>query len=275
MKFARYLEDTQTPEWKKAYIDYRGLKKRITAIRKAHEGPLSDLSAESEVDEQQSERGRPALSQKSPATARIQQELNLEGSECDVTLVESSGIAKRVGEGAASESSATKVRPEKHAGPSHRSATLDERVLFSATSVPPPPVPNENRRPTFLQSSESDAHRENVPAETKRPNKPSSRPIPSGSKSSYAKSIASLGRKGTALSIRHGSDRSINPMDRLTLSQLLTQLDPMEEAFFTALDAQLEKIDAFYSAREGEMVARSKVLQEQLEELAEHKKVVK
>ncbi|KAK1235825.1 Xenotropic and polytropic retrovirus receptor 1 [Marasmius sp. AFHP31] len=33
MKFARYLEDTQTPEWKRAYIDYRGLKKRITKIR--------------------------------------------------------------------------------------------------------------------------------------------------------------------------------------------------------------------------------------------------
>ncbi|TFL04667.1 SPX domain-containing protein [Pterulicium gracile] len=33
MKFARYLEDTQTPEWKKAYMDYRLLKKRISAIR--------------------------------------------------------------------------------------------------------------------------------------------------------------------------------------------------------------------------------------------------
>ncbi|KAG1736101.1 SPX domain-containing protein [Suillus paluster] len=33
MKFARYLNDTQTPEWKKAYIDYRCLKKCIGAIR--------------------------------------------------------------------------------------------------------------------------------------------------------------------------------------------------------------------------------------------------
>ncbi|OSC98087.1 hypothetical protein PYCCODRAFT_1030570 [Trametes coccinea BRFM310] len=37
MKFARYLEETQTPEWKKAYIDYRGLKKRITAIKRAYD----------------------------------------------------------------------------------------------------------------------------------------------------------------------------------------------------------------------------------------------
>ncbi|KIY70705.1 SPX-domain-containing protein [Cylindrobasidium torrendii FP15055 ss-10] len=38
MKFARYLQETQTPEWKKAYIDYRGLKKRLTAIRRRQEG---------------------------------------------------------------------------------------------------------------------------------------------------------------------------------------------------------------------------------------------
>lgn len=38
MKFAQYLRDTQIPEWKKAYIDYRGLKKRITAIREAQQG---------------------------------------------------------------------------------------------------------------------------------------------------------------------------------------------------------------------------------------------
>ncbi|KAK7463123.1 Xenotropic and polytropic retrovirus receptor 1 [Stygiomarasmius scandens] len=37
MKFARYLQDTQTPEWKKAYIDYRGLKKRISACRRFQE----------------------------------------------------------------------------------------------------------------------------------------------------------------------------------------------------------------------------------------------
>jgi len=38
MKFARYLEDTQTPEWKKAYIDYRGLKKRIASINRQQTG---------------------------------------------------------------------------------------------------------------------------------------------------------------------------------------------------------------------------------------------
>ncbi|TFY58647.1 hypothetical protein EVJ58_g6292 [Rhodofomes roseus] len=45
MKFARYLEETQTPEWKKAYIDYRGLKKKITAIRRAQELDLDTSGA--------------------------------------------------------------------------------------------------------------------------------------------------------------------------------------------------------------------------------------
>ncbi|KAF8633502.1 hypothetical protein AX15_001415 [Amanita polypyramis BW_CC] len=42
MKFGRYLQDTQTTEWKRAYIDYRGLKKLIAAIRISQE--VSDSS---------------------------------------------------------------------------------------------------------------------------------------------------------------------------------------------------------------------------------------
>ncbi|KAF8260825.1 hypothetical protein EI94DRAFT_1667630, partial [Lactarius quietus] len=38
MKFARYLDNAQAPEWKRAYIDYRGLKKRIMAIKSAQQG---------------------------------------------------------------------------------------------------------------------------------------------------------------------------------------------------------------------------------------------
>jgi hypothetical protein len=53
MKFERYLQETQTPEWKKAYIDYSGLKKRIAAIHRWHEGlgPLpSSGGADADVE---------------------------------------------------------------------------------------------------------------------------------------------------------------------------------------------------------------------------------
>jgi SPX domain protein involved in polyphosphate accumulation len=34
MKFAKYLEEQSIPEWRKAYLDYKGLKKRLKVIEK-------------------------------------------------------------------------------------------------------------------------------------------------------------------------------------------------------------------------------------------------
>ncbi|KAG5349908.1 hypothetical protein C0989_001312 [Termitomyces sp. Mn162] len=64
-------------------------------------------------------------------------------------------------------------------------------------------------------------------------------------------------------------------MERLPLNELLLQLEPIEKAFFIALDKQLDKIDCFYSVREAEFMARTKVLHEQLDELGDHKELVK
>ena len=36
MKFAKYLEDQSVPEWRKAYINYKGLKKRLKQIEKVN-----------------------------------------------------------------------------------------------------------------------------------------------------------------------------------------------------------------------------------------------
>lgn len=41
MKFAKYLESESIPEWRKAYINYKGLKKRLKAIEKVKKFPLS------------------------------------------------------------------------------------------------------------------------------------------------------------------------------------------------------------------------------------------
>lgn len=57
MKFAQYLNDTQTPEWKKAYIDYRGLKKRIGAIHAEHIARQS-FTGTTDVDKQAREYGQ-------------------------------------------------------------------------------------------------------------------------------------------------------------------------------------------------------------------------
>lgn len=36
MKFAKHLESESIPEWRKAYINYKGLKKRLKAIEKVN-----------------------------------------------------------------------------------------------------------------------------------------------------------------------------------------------------------------------------------------------
>lgn len=36
MKFAKYLEGQSVPEWRKAYINYKGLKKRLKQIEKVN-----------------------------------------------------------------------------------------------------------------------------------------------------------------------------------------------------------------------------------------------
>lgn len=57
----------------------------------------------------------------------------------------------------------------------------------------------------------------------------------------------------------------------LPLHVLREHLTPQETAFVDLLDSELEKIESFYQARESEMVAQQKTLQEQLVELAHHR----
>ena len=67
---------------------------------------------------------------------------------------------------------------------------------------------------------------------------------------------------------------SRRPSSPAPLHVLLTRLSPEEAAFFSKLDGELDKVEAFYLAREKEMQARAKVLREQLEELKGHRLLV-
>ena len=59
----------------------------------------------------------------------------------------------------------------------------------------------------------------------------------------------------------------------MSLRELIPLLSPAEAAFFTALDAELDKIEGFFLDREKEFLARGRVLKEQLEELGEHRRL--
>jgi hypothetical protein len=57
----------------------------------------------------------------------------------------------------------------------------------------------------------------------------------------------------------------------LPLHKIITQLTPQELSFFSMIDAQLDKVESFYLAREKEMVARSLMLLNQLKGLKDHR----
>jgi SPX domain protein involved in polyphosphate accumulation len=63
-------------------------------------------------------------------------------------------------------------------------------------------------------------------------------------------------------------------MAALPLREILGQLTSQEMGFFNYIDAQLEKVESFYSSREKELVCRTRLLQEQLRELQDHRKLV-
>ena len=65
----------------------------------------------------------------------------------------------------------------------------------------------------------------------------------------------------------------MNPLANLPLYKVITQLTPQELAFFSMIDAQLDKVESFYLAKEKEMVARSCVLLNQLEDLKDHREM--
>ena len=69
------------------------------------------------------------------------------------------------------------------------------------------------------------------------------------------------------------ASRRTDPLAALPLHELLNQLSPYEVSFFIMLDAQLDKVESFYVAREKEMLARGHMLKNQLNELHDHRKL--
>lgn len=67
--------------------------------------------------------------------------------------------------------------------------------------------------------------------------------------------------------------RPTNPMAILSLQEVLMQLSPLEIAFFTMLDAELDKVETFYVTREKEALEKGQMLENQLQELVEHRKI--
>ncbi|KAG5646758.1 hypothetical protein DXG03_002444 [Asterophora parasitica] len=309
MKFARYLQDTQTPEWKKAYIDYRALKKRITAVRKVQEGLAADPPSSEPEDDRESlvhqsgpearppqpiiqatedhniravshepiapqppPPGRHAYFEEPSRASGSVESLNRELSFVSKTRRGSASVSVR----GRRPSFVTSIR--RGLGIEHDKAE-DDHADTEVDHEPSEPLPPPTARAAFGQrpatgSYETVTHEPVTSKQRRMSNAASTR----GRRASFAypKSLASFRRGQNVRSMTGGSgtSRATNPMEVLPLNELLAQLNPTEQAFFTALDAQLDKIEAFYTAREKEMFERSKMLHEQMDELGDHKKLV-
>ncbi|KAJ7634889.1 SPX domain-containing protein [Roridomyces roridus] len=215
MKFARYLEDTQTPEWKRAYIDYRLLKKKIAAIQRASGVPHLDESPVIDQDEQLTPpppSGQQNLYQTVSHDGVLSPAHSHHWQTSSAPFPEQSSVTSRVS--------------------LQRAQTLPVSIPASAHISPTQP-PIRGRAPSFgrLFSSKKDSK-----------NFMRLRPQPP------------------------------HPYSDLPLRQLIPLLSPLERAFFSTLDAEVEKIETFYVTREEEMRQRTDLLEKQLEELSEHKK---
>ena len=54
---------------------------------------------------------------------------------------------------------------------------------------------------------------------------------------------------------------------------MIPTLTPLERQFVEKLDQELDKVEAFYRARESEAMIRATALKEQLRELQDHRRI--
>ncbi|KAF7316200.1 Signal transduction protein [Mycena indigotica] len=216
MKFARYLEDAQTPEWQRAYIDYRLLKKRITAIRRAMASQEQTISP---------------ISSRINTNLTVPSQVSVAQTDIPNSPRSSLSVAKST-EGQQPPTNLNDSLPDfpgessQRRDPFHRSTTMPASIGSSA-----------RRTASFTRM--------------------------------FSSSNSRLSRRITLLV----GGQKPHPYSDLPLRELLPLLSPLELAFFTTLDAEVEKIEKFYVAREHDMKLLTNLLEQQLAELDEHRKL--
>ncbi|KAJ7100198.1 SPX domain-containing protein [Mycena belliarum] len=223
MKFARYLEDTQTPEWQRAYINYRLLKKRITAIRRAN-------GEQSKTDSDPISTAVPAGTSQPSVLQVIDSQSSLHHS--------------------------ISSNPQKNPPKSETATASVSNLVHSNASG----ADQSHRREPFNRSY-------TAPPQGSIHSDWSIR----GRPTSLSRMFSSGNSKGTGRLFTVGPKP--HPYSELPLRELIPLLSPPELAFFSTLDAELDKIETFYIARQGEMHLRTKLLEDQLDELAEHRRL--
>ncbi|TRM56258.1 EXS family-domain-containing protein, partial [Schizophyllum amplum] len=248
----------QTPEWKKAYIDYRALKKCIARVRLAQEGqahaglPTDGAYPASPID------SAPPVS---PA-----------GFHVAVSPLEPSQTA-----------CAPRFLPEEITEVTEEPGEVAEEprghIYLDV------PQEDEGGRGEASYTSHASAHTSHASAHTSHASGPTARSHPTSHGASLMRRMTEtmsrmpgMQRRGTGFSM-HGAMRLLTTTPQpfttaASYATLLTLLSPLEMGFFALLDNEREKIEKFYVAREKELQERTTLLREQLNELADHRELL-
>lgn len=305
MKFARYLDENTVPEWRKVYIQYRGLKKLIKRVAEHREARLR-LEAELGINSSHSSSTTIAATASSadPYIRRRNVAGHFSGldQEAQSTLASSSGFKRRIDYGGttAPAPSLSTLPPVSLQGTGLR---LSSDSPTYDGSAPPPNLDSDLEAQTLpstsVQVSGNYARSGAYPSIdlelTANADTPSPRttgatnvryqddaPPSSGSArkhASHQSKSSSASSKHHLLSKSGSSGRFSNPNRSLkdeapeSLQELIVaNFDDQEAKLFLACDAELERIVDFYEAQEHSAAKKYMQLARQLEELAEHRR---
>ncbi|GAC98206.1 hypothetical protein PHSY_005795 [Pseudozyma hubeiensis SY62] len=309
MKFARYLDENTVPEWRKVYIQYRGLKKLIKRVAEHREARLR-LQAELDIPHAHSSSTAIAGSASSPdpyIRRRIPAGASSTNSdrEAQSTLASSSGYKQRTDYGGTNgpAPSLPQLPPVTLQGtglrlssdsPSYDGSTPprdpDSDLEAQAVTRPSAPAAHTSSQlhthPSIDTAASADTsvslHRDAPTAAAagttttnvryKDDASPPSRSATSrrADSSSGSSKQRLLDRSGSSARM---SNRSLKDDPPQTLQDLIAaNFDDQEAKLFFACDAELERIVDFYEAQEHSAAKKYSQLARQLQELAEHRR---
>ncbi|EIW72108.1 hypothetical protein TREMEDRAFT_70627 [Tremella mesenterica DSM 1558] len=308
---ARYLDENSTPEWKRAYIDYRACKKAIKVIARRlgqersriKNGEQPDKGSGSHESSDDVDHGPSAPPRSSKGTspsmgsggksprdrgrASLKNTPSIPGSAqygaTTSTPRHKSGLPPNpppldIGEPSVAHlPESTAITDDRiHREPSH---TQHKPGTVTFTENPPSPTSPEGSHhrssedPIVTSDSNAPLRPNAAPRSGSKTRKSPRRPfgIRSGSSPFIQGHSPKLDRKSVR-SMTFSSPR-IPARSAKTFEELYGLLEPDEKAFFDLLDRELNKVETFYRAREGEAIRRAHDLRDQLRELAEHRKI--
>ncbi|KAG9017993.1 hypothetical protein FRB90_012718 [Tulasnella sp. 427] len=249
MKFARYLEDTQIPEWKKKYIDYKGLKKHITAVRKDREAHKTSERKPSESI-RITDSPEAAFKLTTPRSRRRASTVQETPSILNKTPNENSQLTTSPQQQYGSSGSTPPLQARAKRSPSVRMQLPPQHEPLETFKLPPPA--------RSLSEHEDAAQRVFPSTGASVVSATSSRPK-IFSKLSFRRSMTKLRGDPTRPQYE-------------TYDDLLSNVPPLERKFFDYLDGQVDKAEMFFDERYREAAVRLSALKEQFTELAQHRR---